>query len=242
MKETRMLRALLAAVVLGAIVTPIAVASAQGHPATRPSPQAIARKLLKRLKGQTATMTGEVAALRAKISVLSEPKTPPPSPPSGPAGGDLSGSYPNPKIRVNSITSAEVADGTLTSEDIAANTVQPNNIADGAIGPQDIANGSIAQVDLGAGSVGAPQLVSTHVVKAGPTFAGSGGTDEQTASCPPGEQLLAGGGGWTDIQAGLVIVASRPDENVSNQWDVLVHNGSGNGVNFFAYALCLRAG
>ncbi len=243
MKATGMLRVLLATVLLGAIVTPIAAAGAQGHRAKPPRAQARALKLLKGLRKEAAAMAGEVAALRDQLAAAGEPKPTPPSPPAGQAGGSLGGSYPNPKLRPNSITSAEVADGALTAADVAPNTIQTVNLAAAAVGSADIANGSVARVDLGPGSVGAPQLLSTHVVEAGPIEVRDGNTGERAATCPAGERLLTGGAGWHDIQPGLSILVSAPDETPSSTvWDVRVRNTSGKTQSFSVHVLCLRAG
>jgi hypothetical protein len=44
-------------------------------------------------------------------------------PPSGPAGGVLSGTYPNPGLADNVVTSAKIVDGTIQASDLAAGVI-----------------------------------------------------------------------------------------------------------------------
>lgn len=68
--------------------------------------------------------------------------------PAGAAGGDLSGTYPNPAIGADKVTTAKVANAAITTEKIADAAVTDNKLAANAVTSAKIANGAVTAVKL----------------------------------------------------------------------------------------------
>jgi hypothetical protein len=220
---SRLTHGLLAAAVAALVVMPVTFAGASGDPVATTSAAS--------LKKQVKSLKRRVAALENKQTTTNTTNTTSGAP-SGPAGGDLTGTFPNPKLGPNTVTAQNVVDGSLTGVEILDDSVLAG----------DLAGDSVGFLELQPGSVGNSELQLVHSVIGQSVSVANGSTNTATVACPGGEQLIGGGGAYASNATGESIIASAPGGNNGDpvtQWVVTGANTSGSAKELVPWATCL---
>lgn len=135
--------------------------------------------------------------------------------PGGIAGGELTGTYPNPTIAINTITSAKIMDATIATADLADGSVTTAKILDGTVATNDIADGSVNSTKISDGTI-ATADVADGAITTGKILDGTIATVDLADGSVNSTKILDATIATADIADGAVTTNKILDGTITN--------------------------
>lgn len=146
------------------------------------------------------------------------------------------GAVTTPKLHKNAVTAEKIKPLSVITGKLNNQAVVSNKLADASVTNTKLGPDSVSVDKIQDSAVRASELGSTSQVLGSQVTIAANGTQEATATCPAGSQVISGGGFATNF--GVHLVTSFQS---GNGWHVAYQNTTATARAIQAIAVCLNA-